>query len=66
MVFLDQSPTQSPTEPYLVVFEAAEALQGWWLIHFPFSSLLLLVLMLPSANTHPTLSTNTHPILPFF
>jgi len=28
MVFLDHSPTQSPTEGYLVVFEAAEALQG--------------------------------------
>ena len=30
MVFLDHSPTQSPTDPYLVVFEAAEALQGMW------------------------------------
>jgi len=28
MVFIDQSPTMSPTEPYQVAFEAAEALEG--------------------------------------
>ena len=28
MVFVDHTPTQSPTTPYMVVFEAAQALQG--------------------------------------
>ena len=50
-MFLDHSPTQSPTEGYLVVFEAAEALQGRWFIH---------TLVYPHSRSHTLSHTHTH------